>query len=71
MLDPYLRLAAGIMIQAVKDVQKGDPGLAPEARQWLETVGVEWGEILGLNPVAVIDWLGKPSQETRKRIKTR
>lgn len=42
----YMHLAAAVIIRAMKDAQGRDEELAKEARDWLEEVGREWGEVL-------------------------
>ena len=40
MIDPDRRLAAALLLRAVKDAQADDPELAAEARRWLSSQGV-------------------------------
>ena len=40
MIDPDRRLAAALLLRAVKDAQADDPELAAEARRWLSRQGV-------------------------------
>ncbi len=45
MIDPNRRLAAALLLRAMKDAQADDPELAAEARRWLIGQGVFWVEL--------------------------
>lgn len=60
MADPIRRLAAAIVLQAVRDAQEdGDPDLAAPARRWLACAGVDLAEVLDIPPERIEAWLRK------------
>lgn len=46
--DPDLDILAGVVLQAVRDAQSGDPLLAPSALLWLQEFAPEVVEAWGL-----------------------
>jgi len=57
-VDPDRRLAAAIVLQAVRDaIEGGDPDLAAPARRWLAGEGVDLVESLDIPPERVAAWL--------------
>jgi len=51
--DPWRRLGAACILQAVKDSQAGDIA----ADVWLQEAGAEWGaDILGIDAGVLRDW---------------
>ncbi len=58
MIDPNRRLAAALLLRAMKDAQADDPELAAEARRWLIGQGVFWFELaLDIRRERLARWL--------------
>lgn len=58
MIDPNRRLAAAILLRAVKDARSDDAALAAEARRWLIGRGTFWAELaLGISQERLMCWV--------------
>lgn len=61
-VDPDRRLAAALLLQAVRDAAGDDPTLAAEARRWLGSAGLDLVEALDIHPERVEGWvMGLPA----------
>lgn len=54
--DPWIILALAIVYQATLDVHNGHPALANEAKLWLNNMGMNWCQILGVPESHLEDW---------------
>ena len=62
MIDPSRRLAAALLLRAVKDAQSDDAVLASEARRWLAGQGTFWAELaLGIPREQLVGWVDRLS----------
>ncbi|MCP4542454.1 MAG: hypothetical protein GY832_35470 [Chloroflexi bacterium] len=62
MIDPDRRLAAALLLRAVKDAQSDDPVLASEARRWLAGRGTFWAELaLNISRERLMCWVDRLS----------
>ncbi len=62
MIDPNRRLAAALLLRAVKDAQSDDPVLAAEARRWLVNQGTFWAELaLNIPQERLAGWMERLS----------
>jgi hypothetical protein len=55
----WRRLAAAMLVRAVRDAQDEDPALAGPARRWLAKEGVAWAQMLDLSPEHMSGWLSR------------
>jgi hypothetical protein len=55
----WRRLAAAMLMRAVRDAQDEDPALAGPARRWLAEDGAAWAQMLDLSPERVSGWLNR------------
>lgn len=61
-IDSDRRLAAALLLRAVKDAQSDDPVLAVEARRWLIGRGVFWAELaLNIPQERLMYWVDRLS----------
>ncbi len=54
---PEQRLAAAVLLRAVRDARGSDPNLAGEARRWLTCDGLALAEALDISPEQVTTWM--------------
>ncbi len=61
-IDSDRRLAAALLLRAVKDAQSDDPALAVEARRWLIGRGAFWAELaLNIPQERLMYWVDRLS----------
>lgn len=57
MTDPIRRLAAAVVLQAVRDAQAADPALAAPARRWLAHNSTDLADVLDIPHERVRTWV--------------
>ena len=55
--DPYTALALAVIYHAVLDLESDNPARVTEARTWLQFVGLNWCELLGVSEEELEAWV--------------
>jgi hypothetical protein len=55
--DPYAALALAVIYHAAKDLESDNPSCVAEARAWLQIVGINWCQILGIPEEDMSIWI--------------
>lgn len=55
--DPYAALALAVVFKAALDLQSKNPACALEARTWLQFVGLNWCQMLGISEKKISTWV--------------
>jgi hypothetical protein len=55
--DPYTALALAVIYHAVQDLHCKNPSRVAEARAWLQFVGLDWCQLLGVTEEKLNAWV--------------
>lgn len=59
MNDFYIRVACAVLAMAVRDARGNRKGNRYNAQKWIREVGLEWFDLLGMDPEAIHDAIWK------------
>ncbi len=54
---PYTTLALAVIHHAMQDLKSDNPARVAEARAWLQFVGIDWCELLGITGEELNTWV--------------
>ncbi len=55
--DPYIALALAVIYHAVSDLESNNPARVSEAQAWLQFVGLNWCQLLGVSEETLNAWV--------------